>query len=270
MDKEERLRTLREAWRLCQACPLSKNRRQIVFGGGSTSPKIVVVASAPKREEDRGGGILLSPQGNLLLRLLASASPRADVKTAYDDYLEQMERATTAKEWDATEEALDRLGQILFEDLYLLYAVMCVPLRPSPLPNRPMEVCEPAPEEIKACRARLLEQLYVLDPAVIVTSGGSALHAVVGKKLGISTERGRFREVSIPGRTQPVVYPLMPIQDPGYLLQKNDFGIRGGEVDKAYKSLVAAFEIAYATETKNLSLPTVRYKGATDTWHTNP
>lgn len=59
--------------------------------------------------------------------------------------------------------------------------------------------CEPLPAQRLACRPRLLQQIYVVDPVLIVTLGVAASETVLGKSVAITTENGKLHQTSIPG-----------------------------------------------------------------------
>jgi DNA polymerase len=81
---------------------------------------------------------------------------------------------------------------------------------------RPPENRKPTPEEMAACRPWLLEQIALVDPAVIVLAGATAMEGVLGIKGGITRLRGQWQQGSgegLEGRW------LMPIFHPSYLLR---------------------------------------------------
>ncbi|MFM7236072.1 MAG: uracil-DNA glycosylase family protein, partial [Cyanobium sp.] len=62
------------------------------------------------------------------------------------------------------------------EEAYICNVVKC----------RPPENRKPTPEEMAACRLWLLEQIALVDPAVIVLAGATAMEGVLGIKGGIT------------------------------------------------------------------------------------
>jgi uracil-DNA glycosylase family 4 len=91
-------------------------------------------------------------------------------------------------------------------DAYICNVVKC----------RPPENRKPTPVEMAACRPWLWRQIEVVDPAVIVLTGATALEGVLGVKGGITQLRGRWRE----GQGQPLTGRwLLPIFHPSYLLR---------------------------------------------------
>ena len=86
---------------------------------------------------------------------------------------------------------LEEIG-IHREDAYIANVVKC-----RPPGNR-----DPLPDEIEACRPWLIEQVQMIEPAVIVTLGNFATRVILDRQVSISKVRGeRFvwqRRVVIP------------------------------------------------------------------------
>ena len=109
---------------------------------------------------------------------------------------------------------LDRLlvqaGFDPHKDLYLCNAIKC-----RPPANR-----RPRPAELSACRPWLSQQIGLVDPALVLLVGGTALEAVLAIKGGITGLRGRWLDADqgpmaadLRGRR------LMPLLHPSYLLR---------------------------------------------------
>jgi uracil-DNA glycosylase len=92
------------------------------------------------------------------------------------------------------------------QDAYICNVVKC----------RPPDNRKPTPGEMAACRPWLEQQIRVVDPAVILLAGATALEGVLGIRGGITRLRGRWHSSDLPplaGRQ------LMPIFHPSYLLR---------------------------------------------------
>ncbi len=61
---------LRERVLQCQACPLCRTRRSVVFSEGAPGPKLVIVGEAPGAEEDLQGVPFVGKAGQLLTAML--------------------------------------------------------------------------------------------------------------------------------------------------------------------------------------------------------
>lgn len=86
-------------------------------------------------------------------------------------------------------------------DAYICNVVKC----------RPPDNRRPTSEEIAACRGWLERQIALVDPAVILLAGATAVEGLLGIKGGISRLRGQWRPWE--GRW------LMPVFHPSYLLR---------------------------------------------------
>ena len=94
------------------------------------------------------------------------------------------------------------------QDAYVCNVVKC-----RPTGNR-----KPKPMELAACRPWLERQIALVNPAVILLLGATALEGVLGIKGGITSLRGKWHaseEEILHGRN------LMPVLHPSYLLRFN-------------------------------------------------
>lgn len=57
----------------------------------------------------------------------------------------------------------------------------------------------PSPAQIKACLPRLYEQIYLVDPVLIVALGVEAASTLKGKPVQITKEHGKTQPIEIPG-----------------------------------------------------------------------
>lgn len=57
----------------------------------------------------------------------------------------------------------------------------------------------PSVQSINACLARLYEEIYLVDPAIIVALGGEAAKALARRSVKVTEKRGTTSEVRIPG-----------------------------------------------------------------------
>ena len=104
------------------------------------------------------------------------------------------------------DQMLSSVGLDSNRDAYICNVVKC-----RPPGNR-----KPTPVELAACRPWLERQIELVDPAVIVLAGASAMEGVLGVKGGITRLRGQWRQGDasvLEGRW------LMPIFHPSYLLR---------------------------------------------------
>lgn len=91
-------------------------------------------------------------------------------------------------------------------DLYIVNGIKC----------RPPENRRPTPAELAACRPWLERQIALVNPALILLVGATALQALLGVKGGITRLRGQW----LPGEGPLLAdRALMPLLHPSYLLR---------------------------------------------------
>ena len=136
----------------CTACTAQRPAGMRVVGDGPLDASIVLIGEAPGADEEAAGRPFVGASGKMLDDWLASAG-------------------------------------ILRKRVRVLNLLACRPTEPGArrdtLRNR-----TPTPVEARACRAHMLEQLGLLTPIVIVTIGGTSLHAF--------KPRGRIVEATAP------------------------------------------------------------------------
>lgn len=95
-------------------------------------------------------------------------------------------------------------------DLYICNAIKC-----RPPANR-----RPTPAELQACRPWLGQQIRLLDPALVVLVGATAMEAVLGIRGGITRLRGQWRDSPEgPLAAELAGCRLLPLLHPSYLLR---------------------------------------------------
>jgi uracil-DNA glycosylase family 4 len=105
----------------------------------------------------------------------------------------------------AAGQLLDRMIEAMGlsrDDVYVCNIVKC----------RPPKNRKPEPEEMAACLPYLQEQIELLEPAVIVALGATAVQGLLGTTDGITRLRGKWKLYR--GRI-----PIMPTFHPAYLLR---------------------------------------------------
>lgn len=219
MNKSEALGALQRAWSSCRGCGLCEHRNSVVFGYGNPNAQILIIGEAPGETEDRVGVPFIGAAGQLLDQYLGYSSANPVVQ----EIIESINRTKSKSDADRRD-----LRNLLLDEFYFCNVVMC----------RPPENRDPLPKEIEVCRIRLVEQIYIVDPVLIVSTGRIATEAIVGKKVSILSSRGEMFDVEITGRTQNVRYPVLAVLHPSYLLRKNDFRQKGGDGVKTYNDFI--------------------------------
>jgi uracil-DNA glycosylase len=162
------LKRLREAAAGCRACPLWHTGTQTVFGKGSPKASLMLVGEQPGDREDRAGEPFVGPAGEVLSRALSDAG--IDRGEAYVTNVVKHFKWTQGR-------GKRRLHQ------------------------------RPNTEEIGACRPWLDSELAVVRPEVLVCLGATAAKALLGSKVRVTKDRGRFLESDLAPAVSVTVHP---------------------------------------------------------------
>lgn len=238
MNKPDALLCLNQAWANCQGCNLCRERNNVVFGYGNPDAQIMIIGEAPGETEDRIGYPFIGAAGQLLDLYLGQASWKEEVITLLDS-------VNGARNVGDKNGLRFELRQQLLEEVYFTNVVMC----------RPPENRDPIPKELEACKSRLLEQIYLVDPVIILTAGRIATEALIGRKVSITQMRGELFDVEVPGKIQPIRYPVLAILHPSFLLRKNDFRQRGGDGMKTYNDFIRTMNIIDSYNKDHFGIP---------------
>jgi uracil-DNA glycosylase family protein len=136
----------------CRGCPLWERATQAVCGEGGGKGGIMLVGEQPGDQEDLTGKPFVGPAGKVL-----------------DDALEKA--------------GVDR------KEVYVTNAVKHFSWEPRG--TRRMHKT-PAQQEVAACLDWLLGEIRLLTPRLIVCLGGTAVRALLGPKVKVLVNRGKF------------------------------------------------------------------------------
>ena len=143
---------LREAVRNCSACNLCRLATGPVWGEGDPLARVMIVGEQPGDEEDLAGRPFVGPAGQVLDRAL----DEADIERR-SVYL-----TNAVKAFKFEERGKRRIHQ------------------------------NPRASEIAICRPWLRAEMEAIRPEKIVCLGSSAAHSVLGRKVQITQERGKW------------------------------------------------------------------------------
>ena len=169
-DARKNLTVLRQEWEACTACNLGEVRQStggaFVFGEG-TPGGVMFIGEGPGREEDAEGRPFVGKSGQFLRTILKQIELHHFYVTntvscrsfAYQYDNEGHQRFST------------RNGK-----------------------STPVDQDEaPTPKQRAACFDRLHQEIYAVDPILIVTLGGAAAETVLGRSVKILMESGDLR-----------------------------------------------------------------------------
>jgi len=174
------LQVVRDAWEGCTNCALGVRRKEVqgkfVFGEG-TPRGIMFIGEGPGINEEQEGRPFVGRSGKILRQVI------------------------------------EKLG--ITDCSYITNVVSCRSCalaytsegQPITRYNRSLRIHEqvvrdeaPSPMQMAACLPRLYEEIYLVDPVLIVSLGGEAAKAVISERsFSVIGERGRTREINIPG-----------------------------------------------------------------------
>jgi uracil-DNA glycosylase len=166
---------LRRAAADCRACALWRSGTQTVFGSGPTSARVMFVGEQPGDREDLAGEPFVGPAGGILDAALEDAG-------------------------------IDR------DDAYVTNVVKHFKWKPGrgkrSLHQRPNS------EEIGACRPWLDSELAVVRPEVVVCLGATSAKSLLGSKVRVTRDRGRFVDAELGAAVMVTVHPSSILRIP--------------------------------------------------------
>lgn len=254
-SKEDQLQALYAEWYGCKRCPLGELRGEsgcrkrdmqddLVFASGNPNADIMIIGEGPGEEEDKTLVPFVGPSGVLLNQIITACHPDPGVKNMYQEFYKNRRTQKAAAAFQ------DKAMRWRDQEFFITNVVSC----------RPPDNRTPIPPEIKACRERLLNMIYIVDPAVIVACGNTALAALIGKvSLKITSERGKVLDVDLPGRVVPVTYPVIPTFHPSYIARMADYEVKGGTFEKTKSDWRKIYQIASFIRNKHYR--TEAYRG---------
>lgn len=173
-DFRRTLPILQEEWEACRACDLGVQREQVngsfVFGEGSLGG-VMFIGEGPGRDEEVEGRPFVGRSGQFLRDTI-------DVIGFKPYYITN---TVCCRSWEYD---YDPSGNVKIDFRTK------GPRRKDAAPNK---------AQVIACSARLLEEIYLVDPVLIVTLGGSAAEALLGTAVTMTKDSGVLKVVEVPG-----------------------------------------------------------------------
>jgi uracil-DNA glycosylase len=182
-DARKTLDELYSEWVNCTQCDLGKHRKnnggEFVFGEGALGG-IMFIGEGPGVEEEKEGRPFVGRSGRLLRAILEKLG-------ATDVYITNLVTCRSC------EPVLDESG------LPRLFQRKRGPAIPM------FKDIPPLPAHWKTCQPRLHEEIYLVDPKIIVTLGNTAAEAVIGGHFTITKDRCVDYTIDVPGAGQRAV-----------------------------------------------------------------
>lgn len=177
-DYRQTLEDLKDTWKACTACELGQRRLStggaFVFGEGMTGG-IMFVGEGPGREEEKKGRPFVGPSGEILRAAIT--------KLKIDQYY-----ITNSVSCRSCAQAYNSEGQAVYGTNRRTGTKFPI-----------IKDEAPTPIQLAACRPRLQQEIYLVDPILIVAVGGQAARALTGRSISVTKERGNTFEITIPG-----------------------------------------------------------------------
>lgn len=234
------LQDVENAWSSCQGCDLGVRRHEVqgefVFGEGYRRG-IMFIGEGPGAAEEAEGRPFVGKSGAVLREIIRQLN------------IEQCSYVTNVVACRSCSQAYNSEGQpIMRKD------------RKSGRLYPFIKDEEPTPLQMATCLPRLYEEIYLVDPIIIVTLGGLAAKTLLtGRSFSIMSERGKLRGISIPGAAyvpsltdkkkawvrkvrkeliMPIVqnkvrYDLLPTYHPDFVLRR--------QADRSFKNPLDTF-----------------------------
>lgn len=212
LDARKSLEKLQSEWLGCTKCELGEQRDKMashmVFGEGVRGG-IMFIAGGPGEVEAEVGRPFVGPSGKHVLRPLLKTYGLD--KVAYITNLVVCRSCT---------QQMDNAGQPVFQQS-----------RDGP-PIPLMKDEDPAVPNINACIPRLVEEIYLVDPILIVALGRAAAETLLQRSVTITRERGLTGETVIPSvrssavRTETRGVWIRKIVDGKFVMPTTNSGVR--------------------------------------------
>lgn len=176
-DARRTLEQVRAEWETCRRCSLGQRREAengaFVFGEGAPGG-LMFIGEGPGWKEEQQGRPFIGKSGSILRRALS--------KFGIDD-ISYISNVVACR---SCEQATDNLGIPIFRER----RGVRMPQWKDTAPSHP---------SVDACLPRLHEEIYLVDPVLVVTLGVPASSALLGRSVMITKERGTPQHFSIPG-----------------------------------------------------------------------
>jgi DNA polymerase len=182
-DFRKSLKELSEEWSNCTRCSLGARRlalRRCFVEGEGRPGGIMFIGEGPGFVEEGTGRPFVGPSGKLLREALSML------------HIKDVSYITNIVACRSCVEKLDKDGNVMFERR---------PRGSKDPPDIAWEDSPPTSVHMKACAPRIYQEIYKVDPVVIVTLGAVATEFLTGKSITITKENGVPRSIHIPGAT---------------------------------------------------------------------
>jgi uracil-DNA glycosylase len=176
-DIRRSFRSLNEEWETCRKCELGERRDANggLFVAGEGTPRgVLFVGEGPGKEEEATGTPFIGPSGRLLREIIENLG----LENYFISNLVACRSCAPATNADGTPRFFNRK-----------YGPPLQIFRDEP----------PLPMHIASCAPRFYEELYLVDPVIVVALGVKASETLLKRPVAILKERGQLSHFDIPG-----------------------------------------------------------------------
>ena len=193
----------------------------MVFGTGNPNAKIMLVVDPPTAAQDKLG-----------------SHTTQDIKWLVKLF----------KKVRKQKRRLETCAEKMLNELFIVSSTMCIPIHQDG--DLAGGLRKATDREIKACRPRLVDTIYALDPAIIITAGPSAKRAVFGARTGIDITGKVLEYVDIPGQygIDTIRYSVLSCSSLESAEMVGDYHYEHGKVASVESALTKAFQLVELLE----------------------
>jgi uracil-DNA glycosylase family 4 len=216
------LQTIYENYKDCTKCDLCKTREQVVFGEGNPNANILIIKEAPTAAEERFGTYATTDLDFLLnLYKQCVANPRGKF-------------------------TVNELRDMFLDEVYITSSIICrstITAGDNAGNNR-----EPKISEVKACRDRLYETIYAVDPHIILAFGKPSAVSLLKRSSKLPQKIGTpdsLFSFEIPGRLDTsVAYSCIYTHDINFAERVGDYDDPNGVISQVCTAIKTTWRIA--------------------------
>ena len=180
LDARKDIEQLANEWAGCQKCELhvtrEYNETEVLLGGGEYEG-IMFIGESPSYSDNRKGAVFSDKESRATLLHCVEG---LKMRPVYFTYLLACQSNAFKLGDDGEREVR---ANFQGRERYVV-----IPQPPAVLP-------------LRACRARLNEEIYIVDPVLIVALGATVAASLSGQSVSIKADRGTTRTIAIPGVT---------------------------------------------------------------------
>lgn len=220
IERYATLDDLYEDYAECNRCPLGYGEKKPLFlvndkmyeakvcVGEGVKNGIMFIGKGPDVEEAAKGKPFIGDSGDLLMEALVTQSGIPLDEELLDVRDKMLEDYSSIAKDD-----YKHIRDIVTNRVYMTNTTQCYCSRKK-IPAK----------ALNGCRARLVEEIRLVDPKVIAIFGSEAVSSLLGDSIKLKHFRGKILKLEIPGilgNGSRISYPIMPVLDPASVLKES-------------------------------------------------